>query len=72
MFCVTVRRDESVTYWERQPVSRFEDDIWVDVCGPLNDRNSKLQGKCQLVSELHIDISASRMKFSLFLSCLWN
>jgi hypothetical protein len=35
-----------------------------DICGHLNDLNSKMQGKCQPVSEVYNNVSAFRMKLS--------
>jgi hypothetical protein len=43
-----------------------------DICGHLNDLNSKLQGKCQLVSEMHNDISTIQIKLWSFHSQLLN
>jgi hypothetical protein len=48
-----------------QPVSHSEDASWVcdlafltNICGQLNDLNSKLEEKCQLVCELYNYVSA--------------
>jgi hypothetical protein len=56
-----------------QPVSHSEAAYWVcglaflmDICGHLNDLNSKLRGKCQLVSELYNNVSAFQMRLPLF------
>lgn len=62
-----------------QPVDYLEDSNWIcdlafltDICGHLNDLNQKLQGKCQLITKLHGDVSAFRMKLSLFHSQVTN
>jgi hypothetical protein len=48
-----------------QPVSDSEDSSWVpdlalltNICGFLKQRNSKLQGKCQILTELYNVVSA--------------
>ena len=43
-----------------------------DICGHLNDLNLKLQGKSQLITILHGDVSAFRIKLSLFHSQIIN
>lgn len=56
-----------------------EDSKWLcdlafltDICGHLNDLNLKLQGKSQFITKLYSDISAFRMKLSLFYSQITN
>jgi putative ubiquitin-RnfH superfamily antitoxin RatB of RatAB toxin-antitoxin module len=64
---------------KNQPVDYLEDSKWIcdlafltDICGHLNDLNLKLQGKSQLITTLHGDVSAFRIKLSLFHSQITN
>jgi hypothetical protein len=77
MHSVTIRR-YTFPYW-KQATSHFEDTSWVcdlafltDICGHLNDLNSKQQGKYHLVSELCNNVLAFWMKLSLLHSQLSN
>jgi hypothetical protein len=61
-----------------QPVSHFEDASWecdlpflADICGHLNDLNSYLQGKCQIVSELYNCVSAFKWHYHYFIYSFW-
>jgi hypothetical protein len=43
-----------------------------NICGHVNDINSRVQGKCLLAREIYKNISASRIKLSLFHSQILN